>query len=1062
MSSLSANDTDTHAQDNGNGPVAGKTYWRSLEELEQTPEFAEMLRREFPDDDPQKLPPFTRRRFLQLMGASVALAGTTGCWRAEKILPFANRPEGRIPGNADYYATGFEIGGVVRGVVATSHDGRPTKIEGNPNHPMSLGATDAQTQGVVLELYDPDRSKKVMKRSGDALTESSWDAFNAELETLREELRADRGAGLAVLSGATSSPTLRAQRDRLKTRYPQATWYEYEAVQRDNERAGVRAAFGSALRPQYDLSGIERLLTLDDDLFVNHPAGLRLSREFADARRPEEGRTPRSYAVESNFSRTGATADHRLPVRSSEIGAFVAALGRAIASKPAFSSKPGHAAFTSGAAPSVAGERAQKFLDAVAEDLATHPGTCLVTVGAKQPADVHEAVHRLNALLGNVGKTVSYIEDPRGDAPTGTQEISDLVAAMKGGRVKTLFILGGNPVYDAPGDSGFAEALGSVGRSIHIGLFVDETARRSAWHLPRTHSLEEWGDGIAWDGTWTVCQPLIQPLYEGKAASEVLAILSSDDVVTSYELVRRTFRERFGADGFSAKWRRAVHDGVVADSAPTTTAPSPTNASSLLASARGKSVGGAAQGLEVTFNACNAVFDGRFANNGWLQELPDFMTKLAWDNAAIVAPETAKATGARTGQIARIEIHGKSIELPVYEMPGHALDSVTLTLGYGRKHAGGIGGSVEQGVDPVGCDVNPIRHIGAMEIATGAKMSGTGGKKTLALTQDHHAIDKIGLKGIDDRLGALYREGTLEEFKEHPDFAQHVVHVPPLKSLWSDFTYEGHKWGMTIDLDKCNGCDACVISCQAENNIPIVGQENVAKGREMHWLRIDRYFSGDPETPEVVGQPVTCAHCELAPCEQVCPVAATVHSDEGLNDMIYNRCVGTRYCANNCPYKVRRFNYFNYHKNLKDRSNDSIKMVFNPEVTVRNRGVMEKCTFCVQRIQGAKINAKNNRRPLEDGEIRTACQEACPTQAITFGDLNNEDSRVRKFAESDRSYAMLAELNIKPRLMYLAKIRNPNPTLEPASHGHGHGHDSHGGHDDHGHDHAADDHGSHG
>ncbi len=1060
MSSLNANDTDTYAPGNGNEPVAGKAYWRSLEELEQTPEFAEMLRREFPDDDPQKLPPFTRRRFLQLMGASIALAGTTGCWRAEKILPFANRPEGRIPGNAEYYATGVDIGGVVRGVVATSHDGRPTKLEGNPNHPMSLGATDAQTQAVVLELYDPDRSQKVMKRSGDGLAESSWDAFTTELETLREELRADRGAGLAVLSDASSSPTLRAQRDRLKTRYPQATWYEYESVHRDSERAGVRAAFGSALRPQYDLTGVERLLTLDDDLFVSHPAALRLSRDFADARRPEEGKTPRSYAVESNFSRTGSIADHRLPVRSAEIGAFVAALGRAIASKSAFSSNAGRGAFTSGNAPSIADARAQKFLDAVAEDLATHTGKCLVTVGANQPADVHEAVHRLNALLGNVGKTVSYIEDPRGDAPAGTQAMTDLVAAMKGGRVKTLVILGGNPVYDAPADAGFAEALGSIGRSIHIGLFADETARRCAWHLPRTHALEEWNDGIAWDGTWTVCQPLIKPLYDGKAASEIFAILSSDDIVTSYELVRRTFRERFGADGFSAKWRRAVHDGVVADSASRKTSPSPASASTLLASARGKSVGGAAQGVEVTFNADNAVFDGRFANSGWLQELPDFMTKLAWDNAAIVAPATAKAVGARTGQIARIELNGKSIELPVYEMPGHAPDSVTLSLGYGRRHAGRIGGSAEQGVDPVGCDVYPIRNAGAMGIATGAKMSGTGGKKTLALTQDHHAIDEIGLKGINDRIGALYREGTLEEFKKHPDFAQHAVHVPPLESLWSDFSYEeGHKWGMTIDLDKCNGCDSCVISCQAENNIPIVGQENVARGREMHWMRIDRYFAGDAEAPEVVSQPVTCHQCELAPCEQVCPVAATVHSDEGLNDMVYNRCVGTRYCANNCPYKVRRFNYFNYHKNLKDRSNDSIKMVFNPEVTIRNRGVMEKCTFCVQRIQGAKIIAKNERRPLEDGEIKTACQQSCPTQAITFGDLNNPNSRVHALANSDRSYAMLAELNIKPRLMYLAKIRNPNPTLEPASHGNGHG--SHGGHDDHG-DHADDGHGAHG
>jgi len=1017
------------------GPTSPR-FWRSLEELEDTPEFREMLQREFPNRKPDEIGPLTRRRFLQLMGASIALAGTTGCWRAEKILPFTSRPEDWVPGSALRYATGMDLGGHAVGLLVTSHDGRPTKIEGNPKHPSSLGASSRHAQASILELYDPDRSHEVL-RGGEKLEPATFEEFSREMDALRGELRERRGKGVAVLSEASSSPTVRSLEQRLLERFPSARWFEYEPWSRDNEREGSRRAFGKPKRAIHDFGRARVVVSLDADPFFEHPRAVRHARDFALARRPEESEPARVYAVEASYSRTGGMADHRLPLQSSEIPAFTAALGHELAKRGG----EGAERF-GGAAPSFADAHAREVFDAIVEDLDTHRGASIVVAGPGQPPEVHEAVHALNALLGNSGTTIGYVDDAEPDRPSHLEAIRELTAAMEKGEVETLLIFGGNPVYDAPADLGFEEALRGVARSIHVGLYADETAAASRWHVPRAHYLESWNDGVSWDGTYTVCQPLIRPLYAGKTPAEILATLLGEGSTAGYELVRETFRRRFPGEKLASRFERAIHDGLVEGSAPSPASAALTGSGPLLAGARSRSIGAPATDLEVRFEIDPRVHDGRFANNGWLQELPDYITKITWDNAVLVAPATAKRLGISTNDVVTVSAGGTKIRIATYVLPGHAPDSVTLLLGYGRERAGRIGGfaGLAKTVS-VGVDVYPLRRTDGMFATTGS-IGKTGEKHTLATTQEHHLIDSVGERGRDSRVDRLIRQATYTEFEKHPDFAKHRVHHPPLKSLWKEFEYHDRKWGMTIDLDRCNGCDACVVACQAENNIPIVGRDQVLVGREMHWIRVDRYFEGDPDDPRTAGQPIPCQQCENAPCEQVCPVAATVHSSEGLNDMVYNRCVGTRYCANNCPYKVRRFNFLNYHKNLKDPSSESVKMAFNPDVTVRSRGVMEKCTFCVQRIQNVKIEAKNEGREIRDGEIVPACAQACPSQAIVFGDLNDESSQVAKLASIDRSYHILAELNVKPRVSYLAKIRNPSLRLAPT----GEAHESHSSH----------------
>ncbi len=1036
-----------------------KELWRSLDSQLASREVQELLEqqnRESLTDIPDSV---SRRRFMQLMGASMALAGAAGCrWDKETILPETKRPLGHVPGKSKRYATTMDLGGAAIGLMVTSHEGRPVKIEGNPAHPQSLGATDLITQATILELYDPDRSQRPVERQGEKSLARTWDEATRALTTSADAAKQSGGAGLAILARTSSSPSLHDMKRRLLAALPQARWYEYEAISRDNERVGTKLAAGKSYRVAYGLDEARTVACFDADLLREHPDSVRHQRQFAQRRDPAAPWMSRWWAAESLFSQTGAAADHRLPIKSGQVKALLLAVEAGVRAAL------GLAAL--GPAPSggfLAEDKAARFVTALVKDLVDNKGQSVVAVGARQAPDVHAVALRLNDALGNLGKTVQLFADADAERPTHAEAIASVVRGINAGEVSTLVILGGNPAYDAPADLELAGALPKVKQSFHLGLYADETAALCTWHLPEAHYLEAWGDSRAFDGTVAIAQPLIAPLYDGRSALEILAVFAGDAEKRGEAIVKRTFsgpapaaapapaltaqaapQPQQKSDLLPQKapaasavppvpapiadmpWRQAVHDGIVAGSAQKPEAA--TLVAFEVAPVGADELSG--NDLELVFVPDLRLWDGRYANNGWLQEMPDFMTKLTWDNALLVAPATAKELGIQGETMVNVELGGRELELPAFIMPGQAKGSVTVALGGGRTKAGRVAGW-DQETEPVGFDTFRLRTSKAPHIARGVKLTATGKKYRLAATQEHHAIDEIGQQGIQGRLGQLIREATLNDFKKEPDFAQHMVHHPPLNSLWKEFEYDGHKWGMAIDLNACTGCGSCTVACQAENNIPVVGKTQVLRNREMHWIRIDRYFKGDPDDPEIRKQPVACQQCEMAPCEAVCPVAATTHTTEGLNDMVYNRCIGTRYCSNNCPYKVRRFNYFNYHLKFKeDRDHvEVLKLAFNPEVTVRARGVMEKCTFCVQRIAAVKIPAKNERRTIKDGEITTACQQACPSNAISFGDLNDKSSVVAKQHALPRAYAMLGELNTKPRNLYLAKITNPHPDL---------------------------------
>ncbi len=998
----------------------GPTYWRSLDELAQTPEFQEAVQREFPGDDFDQLPPATRRQFLKVMGASMAMAGLTGCrWPKEEIVPFAHRPDGRTPGVPQHFATAMELGGAALGMLVTSYDGRPIKAEGNPLHPDSLGALSAVAQAEILQLYDPDRSRRVLLRESGQEYVKTWNDF----EGVFKERLAGGGSGVAILSGHSSSPPRAALKGRFLEANSGARWFEYEPASRDNEREGMRLAFGTVLRPQAHLEEAAVVSCFDADPLFEHPSALRLAREFAAARNPETGSGARLHVCESAYSLTGSRADHRMPVWSGRVPVILARVAHLLVADHGLELPAAAAAFA-GSEGGGASEAETQFAETLAKDLAANRGHSVILVGPRQAPGVHALAAVLNEALGAVGEGITYSMDPDPDRPSDIDAISELAALMQSGSVETLVVLGGNPAYDAPSDLEFAESLARVPFTAHLSLYDDETSQRCTWHLPRAHTLEGWGDGRAWDGTLTLRQPLIEPLYGGRTAVEVLALAFDDEPQTGYELVRATTREMNPGADFEGFWRRALHDGIVAGSSFETVArkSNPSQLAGAVAGFRALLETGepTAERLELVLAPDSRVHDGRFANNGWLQELPDAITKITWDNALLMAPGTARDLGVADGDVVTVEANGAALDLPVYVVPGHARNSVTASLGYGRTAAGMVGTGV-------GVDTYALRTTSAPEILRGVTVRSTGRTYQLATTQDHFAIDAMGFGERNRRVGDLVREASLDAYLANPDIIHEHDHHPPLISLWKDQEYEGEQWGMSIDLNTCIGCNACVVACQSENNIPVVGREQVLNQREMHWIRLDRYFKTEPgvapdqvEDAEVVFQPMTCVHCENAPCEQVCPVAATQHTTDGLNAMIYNRCVGTRYCSNNCPFKVRRFNFFNYHKDLADTT----KMLFNPEVTVRARGVMEKCTFCVQRIEAARISARNDNRPVADGEIMPACAQTCPTRAITFGNLNDESSEVTKRQEEHRAYATLAELNIRPRAVYLARLNN--------------------------------------
>ena len=991
--------------------------WRSLDDLAGDPAFRATVEREFPAYADEMLAP-SRRDFLKLMGASVALAGMTACrrWPMEHIVPLAHRPEGYVPGNTLQYATALELGGAARGLLVTSYDGRPIKIEGNPLHPASLGATDHLAQGTILQLYDPDRSTQILERSGAGEGDvRNLDAFRAWMQTALAPAAASRGRGLRVLAEPSGSPTMAALKARFASAFPEAIWVDWDPLTRDAAREGAAMAFGKPIRAVHALEHADVIAAFDADLFADDPQAIPNARAWAGRRTGAGGAMNRMWVVETSCSTTGAAADHRIAVQSALVPVL---LGRLAARLRAVGV----------ALPAIAGldEAVGRFaahpfddprIETLANDLFAARGKSLIAVGARQPAAAHALAHALNAALGNAGVSVSYVDDPEPQRPSHREGITRLASDIDAGKVDTIVVLGGNPAYDAPADLDLATKLAAVKNSIRLGLHDDETSAVCRWHVPQAHYLEAWGDTRAWDGTAGVSQPLIEPLYGGLSAIETIATLLDGRPAAGYDLVRGTWKSILPAASFEAAWQRVVHDGVAPDTRFATQRPALvsgwTAALAALADAR-QQAGGA---MELVFHRSYTLHDGRFANVGWLVELPDPITKLTWDNAALLSPTDAAALGIkRNGEVVRIQSAGKEISLPAYVLPGQAKGTVAVALGWGRTDAGRVGTGI-------GADTFRMRRSDALW-RHDAHVIRTGHHVALATTQDHHVVDTLGRHEEGIRADVLIRTGSLAEFRKAPEFAKEMVELPPAAPLWTPHEYKGHKWGMAIDLTACIGCAACTIACQAENNIPIVGKSEVLRGREMHWIRVDRYFEGTPDAPRFAFQPMACHHCETAPCEQVCPVAATVHDHEGLNVMIYNRCVGTRYCSNNCPYKVRRFNWFNNHKH------DSAveMMVYNPEVTVRARGVMEKCTYCIQRIEAVKIAAKNDQREIKDGEIVPACAQACPTQAIVFGDLNLAGSAIAARHADPRAYGVLEEVNTAPRTRYLARLRNPVAT----------------------------------
>ncbi len=1089
--------------------------YQSFEQLNETPEMQQAIEREFGAAlEGEAGDGFSRRRWLQLMGASLALGAAAGCrYQQDRLLPHAFRPQNRIPGKPVSYASMIDFMGVAHPIEATSYDGRPIKLDGNRLHPETLGLSErtpgpstAFTQGRVLELYDPDRLRMPLQREGEQFKESTWQAVIGQL---RSVLGGADLSSVAILAEPTSSPSLQRIFKEISARGGHV--HHFTALHDDHARAGSKVAFGQVVRPRFEFDKARVIVCLDADPLLMDGSAIRNHRLFVAGRDVDHSDAiSRLYCVESDYSTTGACADHRMSLPSSQIGSFLGALAAAINEREAGDPVDRGLKYR------------DKLLAAMAQDLVDHQGAGVIVVGDRQPPEVHAAAHWLNQKLGNVGKTVSYVAPLDAERSPVVQSLVDLGNKISSGSIKSLIVVGGNPVFDAPQEAGVADWFKKVATTVHLTYYKNETSLLCGWVYNTAHPLEAWGDGLAADGSWCLAQPLIAPLFDGRSPVEVLASALGDVDVSGEAYVKETAQARFGESGFDKLWRQSLHDGFIANSAAekvtvsATDVPMPANDGAWKTPWDGKS-------LELVFTPSRSVYDGRFANNAWLQELPDFVTKITWDNAALVNPETAKALGLQQDRMYAFQANGQEVRLPVHIQPGQARGSIAVAIGYGRTMAGAVGGDASKKI-AVGTDVSPLRT--AVRWFVNPQVTVNTSSSTsypLAVTQSPWEIDKTGRDEIQRRMfvnekgerSALLREGSFASYqdfkkntdKDHDSHHGHdsnnshgshgnasgkgqarVAALPILNNVsyeaggggggddhhahWPTAFHEHelfdltpgvrekyradipeHKnvWGMTIDLNKCTGCNACVVACQAENNIPIVGKWQVHRGREMHWIRIDSYFGNNLYNQEaaesddkvIIHQPVACHHCENAPCETVCPVAATVHSSEGLNDMVYNRCIGTRYCGNNCPYKVRRFNYLNYSdavtflkypSQFVDRLSAGDRalqnLVMNPEVTIRTRGVMEKCTYCVQRIQNGKIKAKaEGNRPLGGNEITTACQDVCPAGAIKFGDLNHKEADVHHAAKNPRAYAMLSELNNYPRTRFLARVRNPHPAL---------------------------------
>jgi MoCo/4Fe-4S cofactor protein with predicted Tat translocation signal len=1073
----------------------GRRYWKSLEELAETDEFRTYLDREFAEA-PRDMQPLSRREFLRVMGAGLALAGVSGCayQPAERIVPYVINPEMAVPGRALYFASAFTRGGYAYGVLGESHLGRPVKLEGNPEHPASLGATDSFTQASLLDLYDPERARAV-RHLGAA---SSWDAFAFEMQRVTREAQANQGAGLHLLVGAFTSPTLADQLRRFLQRYPAARVYRHEPA-----ASGLDQSQPQPPQPLYGFHRARRILALDSDFLSDEPGSIRYARDFIDGRRVRENQHEmnRLYVLESTVTLTGAMADHRLPLRPSQLetvariiaqrlgaGAPTPAAPPAVPETPETpapegvlppeqptpnglqapngQAEPAPPAAAPGGSLQLPANVPSEWIDALVQDLQQHSGESLVVAGPYASPTVRALAQQINQAIGAFGQTVEFIEPVIDDLDARLGTLTQLVQAMNGGQVGTLIVLDGNPAYTAPADLDFRGAMERVPLRVHLGRYDDETGVLCHWQLPESHYLEAWSDARAFDGTATIVQPLIEPLFSTRSIHEVMGVLLGEGFRPGLDQVRAHWMEERGetppppgqqqpgqAQGrasseFERFWHQALLTGVVPETRAETTGAPPVPGIPPAET-------GALAGLELVIRPDPTLWDGRFANNAWLQELPKPLSALTWDNAAYISPQTAADPEyrLRDNDMVDLSYRDRTLRVPVRIIPGHPDGVVTVTLGYGRERAGRLGTGT-------GFNLYALRTSDAPWGGPGLEMRRTGTRYNLVTTQNYFSLHGRPLA----RHGDL---AAVEADPSHPAFAQEGVYGPvhgrdddgwDLPSLippewpsdkrpsgenlppqrdpghWEGTGYGGFEipaWGMVIDLTACIGCNACTIACQAENNIPTVGKDQVARNRQMHWLRVDTYFEDQPENPLTLFQPVPCMHCEKAPCEPVCPVSATSHSAEGINEMTYNRCVGTRYCSNNCPYKVRRFNFLQY----ADQKSPTIQMMRNPDVTVRSRGVMEKCTYCIQRINQGRIQAEKEERRIRDGDIVSACQQVCPTQAIVFGDINDKDSHggrgslVRQLKREPLNYTMLTELNTRPRTSYMARVRNPNPQL---------------------------------
>jgi MoCo/4Fe-4S cofactor protein with predicted Tat translocation signal len=1015
--------SDARAELDGPQSESSRKAWEGFDQAAAHPGFDRRMEQEFPTHAGEWVDPVSRRGFMKLMGASMAMAGLAGCTKQpdEPIYPYVKAPEDLILGKPNYFATAFPFSTGALPLLVKSDAYRPIKIDGNPEHPMSMGGSDPLSQGSLLGLYDPDRSPHVLYH----LETASFSNFQSGL--LQDLTKMPGGQGLYILSTTITSPTLAAQWNEAQKRFPQARLIQYDPVNRDSARQGSKAAFGGFYDAQYMLDKADVILSLDADFLsgIAHPGFVKLAHDYAHRRKLMDPSIEmnRLYAVESMPTTTGFKADHRLKVKASWVeAAAIAISGGQI--------PPGTPA------PNWNAEQ-QAFIAAVAADLKANAGKCVVIPGEQQSADVHLAAIALNQSLGNVGKTVIYTETVQPLPSIQLDDLKSLVADMHAGKVQWLLILDANPVYTAPVDLNFADALGKVPKSAVLGSHVDETAQIATWHINSAHYLEYWSDARAYDGTLSVVQPMIEPLYGGKSAHDVMQTLLDDPGRSAYATVQASWQQPLSGKGdFESAWRKVLHDGFLAGTA----FPAKTLSAGTAPRIAGAASPSSEDAIEIIFRADPSVYDGRYSNIGWLQELPKPIVNNCWDNAVMMSGPTKMKLGLEESDVIEVESNGYKVRGSVLSIPGHPDNAFTLHLGYGRQHSGRVGTGM-------GFNAYAVRTSNAPYFATGT-FKKTGDIYEIAVTKSHYSDERgaralagsaqsgnmssHSLEGDEAITRGIVRSATLEEFRKEPEFAHEKGVFPesPTRdtSLFPNYPYPKNAWGLAVDQNSCVGCNACVISCYAENNIPVVGKHNTKTGRDMQWIRIDTYFEGDLQSPRAHFQPMMCQHCENAPCEQVCPVGATVHSPEGLNVMVYNRCVGTRYCSNNCPYKVRRFNFLLF----SDYETESLKFMRNPDVTVRSRGVMEKCTYCVQRIAAAKIEADKENREIRDGEIVTACQQACPTNAITFGNINDKNSRVSKIKAQERNYSVLADLNTRPRTTYIAEVTNPNQALAGA------------------------------